>query len=51
MLHSGFVQRISLTRHSPCLDFTTTIDWQDQHFTYNLYPRARGTRTGGKGLL
>jgi len=31
ILHSHFVQRISLAYNSPRLDFDTTIDWQERH--------------------
>ena len=31
ILNSDFVQRISLTRHSPQLDFDTQIDWRERH--------------------
>ncbi len=31
ILNSPFIQRISLTRHSPCLDFETRIDWRERH--------------------
>jgi alpha-mannosidase len=31
ILHSEYVQRISLTHNSPRLDIATTIDWQEQH--------------------
>jgi len=31
ILHSEYVQRISLTYNSPQLDFDTTINWQERH--------------------
>ncbi len=31
ILHSDYVQRISLSYHSPRLDFETMIDWQERH--------------------
>ncbi len=31
ILHSDYVQRISLAYHSPRLDFDTTINWQERH--------------------
>lgn len=31
ILNSDFVQRISLSRHSPQLDFDTQIDWNERH--------------------
>ncbi|MBN1218019.1 MAG: alpha-mannosidase [Anaerolineae bacterium] len=31
ILHSDYVQRISLTYNSPRLDFDTTIDWRERH--------------------
>jgi alpha-mannosidase len=31
ILHSEYVQRISLAHNSPCLDFYTTIDWRERH--------------------
>ena len=31
ILHSEYVQRISLRYNSPRLDFDTTIDWQEKH--------------------
>jgi len=31
VLNSRVVQRISLTHHSPRLDFRTTVDWQERH--------------------
>lgn len=31
ILHSTFTQRISLAYNSRCLDFHTTIDWQERH--------------------
>jgi alpha-mannosidase len=31
VLHSNYVQRISLTHNSPRLDFETTIDWRERH--------------------
>lgn len=31
ILHSEYVQRISLAYNSPRLDFDTTIDWQERH--------------------
>jgi alpha-mannosidase len=31
MLHSDYVQRISLCHNSPRLDFDTTIDWRERH--------------------
>lgn len=31
VLHSDYVQRISLTYNSPRLDFDTSIDWQERH--------------------
>lgn len=31
ILNSRYTQRISLSHHSPRLDFTTTIDWQERH--------------------
>ncbi len=31
ILHSTYVQRISLSYNSPRIDFDTTIDWQERH--------------------
>jgi alpha-mannosidase len=31
ILHSRYVQRISLSHHSPRLDFDTWIDWRERH--------------------
>lgn len=31
ILHSEYVQRISLTHNSPRIDFETTIDWRERH--------------------
>ncbi|MEZ4590757.1 MAG: glycoside hydrolase family 38 C-terminal domain-containing protein [Chloroflexota bacterium] len=31
ILHSRFVQRLSLSHHSPRLDFDTWIDWRERH--------------------
>ena len=31
ILHSEYVQRISLAHNSPRLDFDTTIDWRERH--------------------
>ncbi|MBE7552913.1 MAG: alpha-mannosidase [Anaerolineales bacterium] len=31
ILHSDYIQRISLTRNSPRLDFDTVIDWRERH--------------------
>ena len=31
VLHSDYVQRISLAHNSPRLDFDTTIDWRERH--------------------
>ncbi len=31
ILHSGYVQRISLSHNSPRLDIETTIDWRERH--------------------
>ncbi len=31
ILHSDYTQRISLTRHSPRLDFETVIQWRERH--------------------
>jgi len=31
ILHSSYVQRISLSYNSPRLDFDTTIDWRERH--------------------
>ncbi|AQT68107.1 Mannosylglycerate hydrolase [Anaerohalosphaera lusitana] len=31
ILNSSYTQRISLTRNSPAIEFTTEIDWQEKH--------------------